>query len=154
MEKKFRAYDTDTKKYLWTNFREYMNERHQDKPIPERIGWIILNSQLLGLGHRVIFEQFTGIIDDNKKEIYEGDIVNYVTGNPGRYVNCVVRFGEYETYTKIIVVNDTDQNDDAGEVDKHIGFYLEDGDKKIPIGSVWIQKIGNIYQNPELLQSL
>lgn len=105
-------------------------------------------------GHEVHYLRFSGIIDDNKSKIYEGDIVNYVTGNPSRYVNCVVRFGEYETYTKITVVKDTDYNDDAGEVDKHIGFYLEDGERKIPIGSVWIQKVGTIYDNPELLQSL
>lgn len=105
-------------------------------------------------GHEVIFMRFSGIIDDNKNSIYEGDVVNYVTGSPSRYVNCVVRFGEYETYTKIVVVDDTDRNDDAGEVDKHIGFYLEDQDRKIPIGSVWIQKVGNIYSNPELIQSL
>lgn len=105
-------------------------------------------------GHKVEYMRFTGETDDNKNPIYEGDIVNYVTGNPKRYVNCIVRFGEYETYTKITVIDDTDYNNDAGEVDKHIGFYLQDGDKKIPIGSLWIQKVGNIYSNPELLQSL
>lgn len=105
-------------------------------------------------GDKIDYLRFSGIIDDNKSKIYEGDIVNYMTGQPSRYVNCVVRFGEYETYTKIVVVNDIDHNDDAGEVDKHIGFYLEDGNKKIPIGSVWIQKVGTIYRNPELIQSL
>jgi hypothetical protein len=105
-------------------------------------------------GHKVDIMRFSGIIDDNKARIYEGDIVNYVTGLPKRYVNCVVRFGEYQTYTKITVVGDTDHNDDAGEVENHIGFYLEDGNKKRPIGSVWIQKVGTIYDNPELIQSL
>lgn len=33
----------------------------------------------------------------------------------------------------------------------HIGFYLEDGSAKIPIGSLWIEKLGNIFDNPELL---
>lgn len=103
-------------------------------------------------GHDVKFLRFSEITDDNNARIYEGDVVNYVTGQPSRYVNCVVRFGEYETYTKIVVVNDVDHNDDCGEVDKHVGFYLEDGDKKIPIGSVWIKKVGSIYTNPELIK--
>lgn len=88
--------------------------------------------------------QFTEFIDDSNHEIYEGDVVNYVKGNPSRYINCVVRFGEYQTYTHI--------NKSDGDVEEHTGFYLEDGSNRIPLRSLWIKKIGNIYDNRELIQ--
>lgn len=97
-----------------------------------------------------VISETVGQLSGHEEKIFEGDIVNYVTGNPKRYVNCIVRFGEYETYTKI-VDNGPTHNSDAGEVENHIGFYLEDGTKKIPINSLWIKKLGNIFDNPELL---
>lgn len=113
--------------------------------LPDTVGWDVKSTFIV---HKVIAETI-GQLSGHENKLFEGDIVNYVTGNPKRYVNCVVRFGEYEIYTKV-VDNDPDYNNDAGEVEKHIGFYLEDGSAKIPIGSVWIEKIGNIFDNPEL----
>lgn len=99
-----------------------------------------------------VYPDTVGMKSDHELSLFEGDIVNYVTGNPKRYVNCVVRFGEYETYTKVIVTKDSNHNTDDGDVEKHFGFYLEDGDTKIPLGSLWIEKIGTIYENPELIK--
>jgi hypothetical protein len=101
-------------------------------------------------------EDLTGVIDvmpetvgqltTHELGLYVGDIVNYVAGNPKYYVNAVVEFGEYETYTHF--------DKEEGDVEQHIGFYINDGKSKIPIRSLWIEKIGNIHDNPELLQSL
>lgn len=95
--------------------------------------------------HEVIYNT-VGQFTNHEAGLYVGDIVNYVTGNPARYVNAVVEFGEYDTYTHF--------NKEEGDVEQHTGFYINDGKSKIPIRSLWIEKIGNIHDNPELLQSL
>lgn len=78
--------------------------------------------------------QYTGLKDKNSKEIYEGDIVNHGDNYPS-----IVRFGI-----------------------KSYGFELEEpGYDDEGYGSRWhefiyltspIEVIGNIYENPELLE--
>lgn len=82
-------------------------------------------------GNRILM-QFTGLLDKSGNEIYEGDIIQ-IKDVP----LVVVKFGEADTY---------------------IGFYLEtlnNGMKKIAhfnniVKDIW-EVIGNIYENPELL---
>jgi uncharacterized phage protein (TIGR01671 family) len=80
--------------------------------------------------------QFTGLLDRNGKEIYEGDITNYGavewceclnwdlggSNHPGFY------FKQRNEWTNV-----------RGDLDYHKGFDED------------IEVIGNIYQNPELL---
>lgn len=82
--------------------------------------------------------QFSSFITDDGDKIYEGDVVNYLTGNPSRYVSCVVRFGDYDIW-------------EEGDCEQHTGFYLEGDCEQIPLRSLWIKKIGNIHDNPELI---
>jgi len=75
----------------------------------------------------VVVMQFTGLLDKNGKEIYEGDIVReFWNGNPDP---CCVQVVEW------------DDNESSGP--RVVGFYLQDGDE--------YEVIGNIYENPELL---
>lgn len=84
--------------------------------------------------------QYTGLKDKNDKEIYEGDIVSFEDSDggyeyPDLVVNTgIVEYGELGFYfTNRIAVDMAD-------------FYIKDGrcDE--------VEVIGNIYENPELLE--
>lgn len=74
--------------------------------------------------------QFIGILDKNGKEIYEGDIVEYTT--------CY--FGNEKRHRKVVEWESFD-SDDFGEP-HNIGYFNL---------SEYMEVIGNIYDNPELL---
>ncbi len=93
--------------------------------------------------------QYTGLKDKKGKEIYEGDIIELI--NEDDYVIRVVcEFG-------------TAKRDIYGNLVEITGFYfkrLYDGRKTFPIVNNYLGKhdlelfevIGNIYENPELLE--
>lgn len=76
--------------------------------------------------------QFTGLHDNNGKEIYEGDILRI--DNNVRAINAQVEYSE--TFAQYIITNTGDIVDEG----EPLGDYEED-----------IEVIGNIYDNPELL---
>lgn len=92
-----------------------------------------------------ILMQFTGLVDKNGKEIYEGDIIPY---HFNENVKVVVKYGSYS--------NPCDDKHAS-----HIGFYLEFQDEREKnmfrkdLG-YWIKTTfveGNIYENRELLKT-
>lgn len=85
----------------------------------------------------VILMQYTGLKDKNGKKIYEGDIV-YAPANKSY---SAIKQGEYRCHYS-----------EYG--DGHVGFYSEGEDGfaegLYPDGKIY-EVIGNIYENPELL---
>lgn len=88
--------------------------------------------------------QYTGLTDKNGKMIFEGDIIRAITLDMGMECLAVVCFGNF-----------IDENNG----DEYIGFYIEfDGIKTTAAQLTMkecknrIEVIGNIYDNPELLE--
>ncbi len=78
--------------------------------------------------------QYTGLHDKNGKEIYEEDIVKQWCGeHPYMNMDDLEYESEYST-----------------EIVKYSGFGFFAGD--YGIGEVELEVIGNIYENPELLE--
>lgn len=88
--------------------------------------------------------QFTGLTDKNGKKIFEGDIISAITLDTGNEQRAVVCFGNF-----------IDENNG----DEYIGFYIEFDGIKTTITQLAMEEcknrievIGNIYDNPELLE--
>ena len=86
-------------------------------------------------GQPVIIEQFTGLLDKNGKEVYEGDIVKFEDVS-----------GYKDGCASVIWHEDS------------CGYYLENDDDNIYdtlydfTPSYQMEVIGNIHENPELLE--
>jgi uncharacterized phage protein (TIGR01671 family) len=145
---KFRAWD---KKY-----KEMINDIH----IAPEYDWLVLsdNDALAerdnrGRGDDDGYElmQFTGLLDKNGKEIYEGDIVEGIYRGVGidgelsvETNMCGIVFYDYSGFSLEVIQNKSDK-DRYGMVN-YFHFIGDDG-------GIFENKsvIGNIYENPELL---
>lgn len=86
--------------------------------------------------------QFTGLCDKNGKKIWENDIIKYHFGE----IYAPIKYGYY-------------QNCFDSQKTEHVGFYVDwTGDKCLRkdlgywIDMVYAMPVGNIFDNPELLQ--
>lgn len=83
--------------------------------------------------------QYTGITDDNGKKIFEGDILGVTNDDPDYdYITKVY----FEYNTLCVDVEDKDYDSTS------IGFAIEIWDDECD----QVEVIGNIYDNPELLE--
>lgn len=131
---KFRAWDTENKKFIWTGFENFVTESHEDKPQEIRKGNFILNADYSGMDNRVIFQQFTGLHDKNGKEIYEGDICK--THDWIKQPNGLqILSDKYKIYKNVVI--------SYNEKPPFVGYVIHD----------WYEVIGNIYENPELVNN-
>lgn len=94
-----------------------------------RIGAVRIDIDINFLPGESIIQQFTGLLDKNNKEIYEGDIVSYISGIDTMIDGVgqgIVEFGE-----------------GCFGIGKYPLFNCYPGNLEI---------IGNIFDNPELLK--
>ena len=134
---KFRAYDSGS-----------LSRMYQPDEVMAGNGdiWIIDEDSVAGewiVNNDIHLMQSTNLHDKNGKEIFEGDIVK----RDGIKRPEVVRFGEWIDV------------DSLGYKEQYIGFYFESEHE----GQEWLHSvepqfnhlykiIGNIYENPELLE--
>ncbi len=141
-EIKFRAWDKERKKMLYQLTQLKMRVINNN---------LVLMSDFIGNSTEYIVDniklwrsfelmQFTGLKDKNGKEIYEGDIVEF------NYIQSNKSLGMFE---KIKSVGKVEYIDWLGA---YCILFEEDSYVQIKLGKVNFEVIGNIYENPELLE--
>lgn len=102
--------------------------------------YVIRSINSIDFPGRFIISQDTGVKDKNGKSIYTGDIVKAAvpTEDPmGDYPKGVYATGRVEyTIASIHLVN-------RGRIMRGVDLYA--------IPTEWLEKVGNIFENPELL---
>ena len=133
-EIKFRAWDKATKHMIVTGFHvfgeytlfngigHYLHENHLEKATLDRYD-------------DVEVMEFTGILDKNKKEIYEGDICKLNGGAKDVFFEVAFEYGCF-------VARVPWKKDYSPELKAYCYF-----DSEIMI----VEVVGNIYEDPELL---
>lgn len=121
-EHKYRIYDKEEKKMIYFTLEDVWNNGYNDGD------WLLEDKDVM---------DYTGLKDKNDKEIYEGDIVDYGTwDNKDTCERGVIEYIEKSGWYVIQIYSWY-----GGE-----GYELLSTDKDI------IKVIGNIKQNPELLE--
>lgn len=98
------------------------------------LGWICRNGKDI-MTQDIILEQYTGLNDKNGEEIYEGDIVKWLNGL-GEYTEFRVEW--QDNRARVCLRNEYSEYDYEGLNDKK---------------ELYLEVIGNIHENPELVEA-
>ena len=134
MKPKFRAWDTTKKEMFKDTFA--ITESGQVVVVEQES--VVCPPDYVFVDHLVIM-QSTGLFDRNNKEIFEGDIITN-----GKDVMCMKRHNTLGFYVeqkgKVEFIADSAVLEEFEEDAKEIADILE--------------IIGNVYENPELLEAI
>jgi len=151
-EIKFRAWDKENKRMVY--------DFDQDIGYGVKVGDSIHDKVYsIGMFYKTLM-QYTGLKDKNKKEIYEGDLIkvyNYYPPGPFTHVkkptweySGIQTVQESRIYKGLINVH-VMLLDGINQAMKYRGDCLEKYDVE---NAYKFEVIGNIYENPELLEKL
>lgn len=128
---RYRVFDNDDRKMHDVIFLNYENnsvEWYNDN-----------NKKRAAFIEKVPTLQCTGLKDKNGREICDGDILKF------KLLEDFAAFGTNEKYVEII----------APVIYEYGGFFIEQSENSIFLGQLpmsEIEVVGNIYENPELLE--
>lgn len=148
-EIKFRAWDKEDKEMYYSDKNcvvSYDNVGESIFLLGDKTGKELSNYELM---------QYTGLKDKNGKEIYEGDILRQNSNDKDLVEVCYGEFGVRSLETEEVIDNICGWNLKVVETDglSKIEPFCYD----TPLNGFWIEKlgievVGNIYDNPELLE--
>ena len=143
-EIKFRIYDTDEKEMFYQEDIDYIDFFTGIVFIREEDGYdYLIDSRSDGK-----LMQYTGLKDKNGKEIYEGDILRCKCLKKCKLDSCAEKVIQYKN--SLI---------EWWESGCNLGYRLRDSKgktmmiKPTHLNTMEVEVIGNIYENPELLES-
>ncbi|MEJ1316684.1 YopX family protein [Lactiplantibacillus paraplantarum] len=140
---KFRAWDKEINKYFEPTYQAYMGRLEEltiglSGRLQKRTYRGVVDESVFP--GRYVVEQFTGLKDVNGKDIYDGDIVS-VFNEDGNYYNDVIEWCIKYNYP-------------AFELKYHSHLYESNALSEIMNAGVEnIKVIGNVHENPELLEA-
>lgn len=135
-EIKFRAWDKEN------NIMEYNVNINQGKAVKEGKQWFNVDNTVFDS----LIMQYTGLKDKNGKEIYEGDIVLYKHASY-KDISRVLYYEEVGSFVMEAIKEDDNTSMARFKKGTIRGFVAGRVN-----GYDYVKVIGNIYENPELLE--